>query len=426
MNVNLISVILTIIMAFTGICGGLQGAGVKDGYSVELKASLDGDLSAMIPDENTAKQVSLVQSLLDAISLRLVAGPESGQLDINGDEGNLASLSVKKQEDGSWASVSTLFPSSIVTVSSEFINAAMAQVGGLLPGSAAGLPGTAANVDLSGILAEIQPQLTEMIVSYTSAFGETETGSFTIQGVEYTKRTPFTMTAKEAVTLALTTLKTILENQGVQSLLSSVSPGFSTSGLDDTLENIQNTSEEDAPVLNAAKYENEDGDNCFDLSLSKDPLSILFTLATSKGITRATLKYGEQLDASFEMDPTARSFALNVTAVPAPGQNVAVNASLKLTGADSGTLQLDLNVPMPLSAKAIGAKVEIKFSKAVPVFEASEDLKTVVLDQLKDGSDEMTSLNAELVVGLSTVALRLMNKVPAIRDLLIPATPVSK
>ena len=118
---SILSVVLAIMMALTGMCG----TAAKDGQPVSVEAGLvlDGDLSILMAGsgdqaEQMAPAMEALKSLLNALSIRFAADSSTAQMDILLNGTSAASLSAKAEEDG-WAVVSSLFPTSMLTVKNE-------------------------------------------------------------------------------------------------------------------------------------------------------------------------------------------------------------------------------------------------------------------------------------------------------------------
>ena len=123
------------------------------------------------------------------------------------------------------------------------------------------VPQMTGNADLQKIAeAIITPVLKAM---QGVKFGEAEKVEETILDTVFTAKTPIDMTAKEMALLGLNTVKEILENKSFAPMLEMVKArgiDISAGKIDQLIEAVNNTKEEDAPVVKAAVYTNEKQD----------------------------------------------------------------------------------------------------------------------------------------------------------------------
>ena len=267
---NIFSVIVAIMVALTGLCGTLPETAKP--VTVEAGISMDGDLSALAAaaGEQAGPAFSAVAEVLNALTLRFAADRSAASLDVLLNGASAANLAVKAEEDG-WAMVSSLFPSTQLTVKNETVQSMMEGVEVNNP---------LASLDQEAIAAAIVGPVTQLIADIQATAGEPETGSWNVGGKDYTTKVTYNITTKELLEKILTTVQTVLKDEQIAGLVSSME-GFDPASVEEALTSLQEQDEAELPVLSAAEYSNEAGDTCAEILLTKDEQSISLLIASS-------------------------------------------------------------------------------------------------------------------------------------------------
>ena len=189
---NLLSGVLAVIIALVSMCGGLTSSNVSNPVTVEFSIGLDGDLSSV---GVSGMPVDTIKSMLNDISFRISADPANvAQLQVLLSGEPAASLSVKQMEDV-WAAVSSLFPNTVVNVKNETVADMMGQ-----------MTGVGSNNMMASLKEQLTPELIQAIAApieeatseLVSKVGPVEDGTYVVNGVTYTMKTPWNITTKEA------------------------------------------------------------------------------------------------------------------------------------------------------------------------------------------------------------------------------------
>ena len=407
---NFLSGILAIIIAITSMCGGLMTGGADKPFTVELGfEQLEGDPSSVGVAGQSPAVTSAVMKLIGLISFRLSASGTTGRLDVklNGDPA--ASLAVRKQEGG-WAVVSDLFPSSILTVKDESLASLTAAQGSTVPS----LPGGA---EQEAFFASVQEPFEKMMESFRSKAGEPETGSFTVGDTAFTQKTPYTVTTKEALELALTAAKTILEDESVAPFISRMSPDLTPESLDQTLEEIRAKDDSELPVLSVAEYSNEAGDDALDIAMEKDGQGIGILAVTTGGVTSVSVKALGLLNGLLVINPERKEYSFDLQLAADQGM-VSAAGSLSVSD-EGGDLAFDFSVPA--GETPLSGKINAHFSQEEPVFEAAEDLEILPVEELISSEEAAASFNTKVMQGLLKLLLVKAREYPELVTLLTPS-----
>lgn len=412
---NFLSGILAIIIAITSMCGGLMTGGADKPFTVEFGIEqLEGDPSSLSIAGQSETVTTAVMKLIGLISFRLSADGTTGRMDVmlNGDPA--ASLAAQKQ-DGGWAVVSDLFPSSMLTVKDETLTSITAA-------QSSSVPSLPEGTDPDAFLASVQEPFEKMMESFRSKAGEPETGSFTVGDITFTQKTPYSITTKEALELVLTTAKTILESESVASLVAQVRPDFTPESLDQTLEDIKAQDDSEQPDLSVAEYSNEAGEAALEITMEKDGQGIDFLSVTSGSMTTVSLNMLGMLDAHLALNPENREYALDLQLAADQGM-VTVAGSLSV-GDEGSDLSVDFS--LPAGETPVSGKINARFSWEEPVFEAAEGLEVIPMEDLLSSEEAASSFNTKVMQGLLKLLLVKAKEYPELVTLMTPSADDSK
>lgn len=396
---SILSIIIAIVIGLTSMCGGVSAVGKP--VSLEAGITVDGDLSALAAQGNTQglEVIEPLKKLLNALKLRFAADASTAQLEILLDGTSAASLSAKAEDDG-WAVVSSLFPSTKLTVKNETLKSFTEAAAASNPLDAMG--------DITALGESLQGELEALGQAFKDKAGETETGSFTVGGVEFTSRTPYNVTTKEAGKMVLETLKKIVSNEAFASWAASFGQAPTTEQLDQALENIEASPDEDVPALTFAEYANEAGDTGLEILLEKDGQSMGLTAVTAAKVTTANLDIFGQLTASLVVDQENQQFDLN--AAFASGEaNLKIAVSGK-TADDRSDFSVAVSVLMGEAPVTLGFNGSLTYD--APVFEAADSLKVADLESMMKDDEAATAFANEFQVGLLSLLTKVMQQYP--------------
>lgn len=420
-----LSVFLAIAVMLSGFGGMISPSGDPVSVEISLGAAIDpAMLSSVIPSTDadasgeaasaapTADSIAeMIQKLTAALSLRIAAEKDAGEFQIllNGEPA--ATVASRKAADGSVEVVSSLLPTTKLTVSAETMNMLASSMN---PVNALG------SVDTAALTAAVTDALNALLADIAEKTGEPETGSFSVHGGEYTVKTPLNITTKELALAVLNCAKTILANETVASALTQVEAKVSADSLDETIANLESQDEAEMPVTAAAVYTNEAGDSCMDFELTKDDQNVDVAVINAADITTVYVAAMNQLELSLVVDPTASSMILEGS-FDANGQTA--NLSLSLSELE-GQSVLHLTVAY---GAAENPSVTLQISgtvtpgKGVTAAFDAETLKPVAFESLMsadENSEEAAALGQEFQTGIMTALMSLISVVPEAASLL--------
>lgn len=417
---GILSVIIAVVMLFSGMCGSVAKTG--EPVSVEVGLTLEGDLSALIPAGETAaveaeaaeeaveaaaedaaaeeaapaedpqaKLISEITSLVNALSIRFAADSSAAQLDIKLN-GTSALALAGKEADGVWSVVSTLFPSSVVTVTKETLDSFMQASAG------AGASNPLSSIDAEALAEAVKAPLEELSAYFEGAKGEPETGSWTVGGVEYTTKTAYNVTAKEAFTKILTAVKTILNDERLADIVALMGDEFDPATIDNALESLAEQDDDQIPILSAAEYANEAGDTCTELILSQNEQSLSLLIAVSGAVIKADLDIFGQLTAVLVLNEEAGQYTLEGNFTTDDGMPVAFAGELAVADAQS---DFAFRVTVPVGETPITIGIKGTAAHDAPVIN-TESLKVLSLEAMmtEEGAEDAAAFNNELSTGV--------------------------
>lgn len=480
---NLLSGILAIIIALTSMCGGLSGASLEKAVILDAAISVDGDVSPLMAlfgqgNEEQAAQMSAVFSgifdLLKALSVRFTADKTTGRMDVLVNGESVADASVKANDAGDgWVAVSSLFPSTALTVTQDTIKQMQGSVVPVkVPGSSSFDMDILKELDMQSVMESVTEAVGGLMQTLQESVGEAEAGSFEINGVEYTVKIPVNLTTKQLGVALITAAQKVLSNESLAAFLAKNAPQFSAEKLDETLANIQNQDESQMTPMDIAQYANENGDSCFTIRIGAEEQALNILAAMAGGVINISVN-GMGADIAVVVDPAAKSlsvsgtfasgeqtaalnlqvtsvseteknFAFSLTAARAAiGLNLTVikgenrydfsgNLSISMipiavsgfVAASEGSADVELTLSIPLSQET-PPTVTLRGSMSqgeVPAV-VTEGLNTVAFESMQQ--EEGEALNAEIMQSIGTLMQSLQTQFPIIQMLMMQqAQPV--
>ena len=405
---SILSVILAIMMALTGMCGNVA----KEGKPVTLEAGvvMDGDLSVLMAGsgmEESGAVVDAIKSLLNALTIRFSADASTAQMEVLLNGAPAASLAGKAQ-DGEWSFISNLFPSTMLTVKDETLQQFASMAGPAL--------------DPEAIAEAVKAPLEELAAYFEGAKGEPETGSWNVGGVDYTAKVTYNVTTKEALEKILTAVQTILNDERISGIVSMMGDQFSPAQIEETLAGIKDQDEAEMPVLSAAEYANEAGDTCTEILLAQDEQSISMLIATAGQVTKVDIDMLGQLTVALVIDQENQQFDLNASFAY---EGVAMNIVGSLKVADDRS-DFSFSATIPAGETAITLGIKGAATHDAPVFEAADGLNVVALETMMTDEEAATAFSNEFQMGTFALVGNIMQQFPELAMLMNTGTGVQE
>jgi hypothetical protein len=250
-----------------------------------------------------------------------------------------------------------------------------------------------------------------------SRVGEPEAVEETIHDTVFTAKMPVNMTTKEIALLVLNAVKEITASEDfskLQETLKQINVDFDPASIDQAIEDITNTSEEDMAAMDAGIFTNESGDNVTRILLTQEEqnIALLFGTVGEQTVVDANimeqLKLGLNIDKagaanlSLEIVPQA-GMVIGITGVITPDEN-GVSADFK-----AGISGLDL-LAVTFRQDNIG-----ELTGALGVVEKTE---YTVGDLQDNTSEKYGAFMSDIQVGLIRVLSKVVKAVPSVSVLM--------
>ena len=259
---QIFSIILVIAMAFSSI-GGLT-AQTEGPVSFETKISVDADAllgltgtaGTEVPAE-TKQTMQVIGDILSALTLKGVADNGAAELVLLA--GNDAALSIGGKTEEKGVTVASRLGSKVVFVSNEMVEMMKKQMTSSMTPQAAGLDTSALeklqNVDMEQVTKDAEEALEKLSQAFEAKKGQTESGAFTVDDMEFTGKTPVDITYAEAVELFLNTAKEMIAKDSIKPLAEAAGTDFGAE-IDKALEELKKQPETDYPDMTLTIYTN--------------------------------------------------------------------------------------------------------------------------------------------------------------------------
>ena len=260
---------------------------------------------------------------------------------------------------------------------------------------------------------------TEVLTSFELKEGAfLVSGSWNVGGKDYTTKVTYNITTKELLEKILTTVQTVLKDENVAGLVSSME-GFDPASVEEALTSLREQDEAELPVLSAAEYSNEAGDTCAEILLAKDEQSISLLIASAGKVTTVNLAVFDQLAVNLVVDEEAGTLDLNGS-FAYQGTALTFTGSVKKTSDDSGDFAFTVSVPAGETPISLGVKGTV--SAEAPVFEAAEGAKIGALEDKMKDEEAATAFSNEVQMSAFGLLGSIMQQFPGLAVLMNPGT----
>ena len=346
---SLLALLLVMVMA----CCAVLSAGAEaftitvsahvNGDAVTQLAALSGtDIAAQLP----AGAMDAVLGLVDKLAFRATIDGSAVQADVLVSDQSLTYVAGQIGEDGITV-VTDLLPSYAVHISSEELEQFLSQMSSGMASS--GMDMNSFNPeDIQYLIEAAVGPVTGLISKVVSSFGPAETGSWDFSGKTFTSRAHLDMTTKEIGLAGLEAASSFLQDAKVQSILSGFGVKPEELDLSGAVQSVQNSSDDDLPVLDVYQYISDSGDMYFTLNLLKNEEGFIAEGGMVDGQFILHLNTNPDM---FEIDATAQQngefylfFGLNMKAVAAGGDTPFNDMCVEVTGKNVGeTFNVDIS-----------------------------------------------------------------------------------
>ena len=415
MGTNLISGIMAIVMMLTAVCGGLGQAKVEQPVTVEIGVGLDGEIPEGMISGTTPEMAAGIVQLINVLSVAFSADASASALTIKLADNPVASLGVKDSGE-TWQAVSDLFPGTVLTLTKEEADALTQQLlASMIPAGTttaqAGLADLLAKFNVEALTPIIDAKTKELVAAFEEKFSEFEAGEYLVDEKTYTKKSVLNMTAKEAATLFITTVKDILAEESVAALIASFGGVIDTKSLEETLTNIANTPDEEAPDLSVAKYLDDAGDSCVAVVVSKkDQMDVTVTVAdtASDETINLLLTAGDQGSATGSV-LTDKASGMGTFSLDFVTPQMSASVAGSVIPVENGIgLLLGVTLPIPGAEEPITFSLEISCTSDAPTVTVPADAEVIAMSEMQKSEELAQTFNSKIMVGMMTVLSNVM------------------
>ena len=410
MGSSIISGIMAISMMLTAVCGGFGGTKAAQPMTVEVSVGLDGEIPEGIISGTTPEMAAGLVELINILSIGFSVDSTAAQMQINLADSPVASLGVKDNGD-SWQAVSDLFPGTVLTLTKEEADALTQQLfASTIPADTSSAPSSLTDVlaklDVEAITPVFEAKFAELAAAFEEKFSEPEAGEYLVGEKTYTKKSVLNMTSKEAATLAVTAVKDLLANEAISSLIASLGGIVNMESIEETLTNIANTTDEDAPDLSVARYLDDAGDSCVAVVVSKkDQMDVYVTVADTSAEVDVDLSLvaGDQGGAtgSVAVDKASGNAAFSLDIV-SPQAALSLAGSVIAVKGGIGVL-LGLTIPVPGAEEPVTFSLSAAVTDEAPTVAVPADAETIAIAEMQQSEEIAQTFNSKIMVGLMTV-----------------------
>ena len=395
---SIISILAILAMLVTSM-GGLT-AKLETPVSVEMSIQADGEALLQMAGADTAtpeaaQTYTLITDVLNVLKLRGVADKNTIELDLLAEDDPLITIGARGDENGGTIA-STLLGSKVFFVSQEIINmykeailTSLKEALGKQGSNGTDLFEAFKSLDFQKITADLGEIGQKFMASFQEKIGTPEKGEFAVDGFSFTTKVPVNMTYEELMILMLNSTKEFLTKDYAVEFLNKIGVKEDMGAkVDEAIEKVKNTPEEEKIDMTLAAYMNDDGSTYVSVDLKgKTETALGMTkeggeAATEKrdmemhvgagqvdGLTRIiiTSKSGEETNFIFNVTGGAENAEItgNITG---KGTKMDVNAVINKYGMDMVITAEGGALAMPMKYHVSARKEGEKMVETVELF----------------------------------------------------------
>ena len=396
---KLFALMLALMLALAGVssvsaedAAAPEAAAASSG-TIHLKVSLNADTVtglAGAADENAAKMVPAIVDLVNNLGISMTSDGKDAELILSLKEEPVLNLGVLKEESRMLL-LSNLFPNTALVID----QAAMAGMAGGEAGAAAGgfaMPQISLSEEQTSAM---MAPITKLMEDQQSKLGEPEAVEEAMYGATFTVKIPVNMTTKELLQMVLPAVKEVVSQEGFASVMEQMKAygmnvSFSAETIDQKIDELSNTKDEDLPALDLAIYSNEAGDSMFVVLVTGKDQTVTVNSGTVAGQPVVEVDVRDKYH--FFMQGAEDKMAMNMQFVPQEGLLIDIDGefkaaaegfsavfNVKMNDAELGTLTLD-GTPNGVLSGTYTAEGKTEVSIANLQDQASEQMKTFMTD----------------------------------------------
>lgn len=339
---SFLTIMLAVIMAFAPLGGSTVKLDEPISFDVSMKLdaeavmALASDTGAEIPEE-TQRSFKAIGDILNAITFEGVVANDAVELSVLTGESSVLSAGVKYNDDGA-VIASSLLGSQVVTVTDETIRKMQEEQ----MNSAAQSMSFADYRSLMDAMRQLDKEQIEkdcveagdkLAAAIEQKKGETETGEFTVDGMIFTGKTPVSVTSAEFVELLLNSFKELVQKDSLKPITQNSGKEIAVR-IDEMIENLKESPEEQQPKLELAIYTDANGSAYYVCDMSDPEDSHPISEPTVLHVGFGDVQGKKHIQASLTQDGQE----MVLTAIGVPGGKGNLKATI--TSKDSNSMIL--------------------------------------------------------------------------------------
>lgn len=276
--------------------------------NLDVNTDAVSELSGL-PDEGSLKAMQSVVDLINKLNLQITTDGVDTEFAMKYEDKDLINGAVLK-DNNCINILSNLFPNYMLKVD---INKSQEAIG-------------QKKIDPQKIAEPLMKAYEDML----SKTSKKESVNITYFDKEFTSKKTVDMTTKELLLLYFGSIKEILNSDQVKELINAMKKsGFEVniSDIEETVEKIKNTNDEDLPATEVSVYENEDNDKIVCVQVKKDNQLANMNIGTIQDIFVAEGNISENM--KFNIKITKNNADLNIEMKQEDNKIYTINASVK-------------------------------------------------------------------------------------------------
>ena len=371
---NFLSVIVALVMVFSSI-GGMT-ANIEGPVSFDARIGVDGQSVLALANtqadtaEETAQAVTVIEDILNAVSLTGVADKDTAELDLYTGTDVLLSVGVKNAEEGATIA-SSLLGNQVIFVSAQMVQMMQQQMQASIAESAAGSDTTALMSELQNLDKEqIAKDCTEIGEALKKAFeekkGETVTGEITVDDLKFTSRTPVDLTYTEFMNLLLSSAKELLGKESFRPIVQAAGKDKDLiAEIDKAIEKLNSQPDDEKPEAQFTIYTDDAGNNYHVCDLVRVTTEEETARTENMHIGFGDISGLTRINCSFDQDQEK----MNIAAALAEDKSAEIKAFVDANGSQADILAVigaDGNVDMTFTvlSQEMQAKILVRTEAA--------------------------------------------------------------
>ena len=368
-----------------------------DAEAVMALATQAGEDFGNLPEEAMTAAFGIINNL----GVKAAVKGTDAQIDLLLKDASVLALNLGVNESGIVVTCDAI-PNYAFTISAETIQQLMNQIAESMP---KGLDG----IDPEALGEAIGSRLGALIQEVLAKAGETETGSFNVDGMDFNARIPLNITTKELALLTMNFVKDVLNDPAFAPVLGMIGDQLNLEDLDDAIQELEGLDEAQMPVTEAFVYgQLDEAGNANSIYVAIDISQDGQTIATRGGMVGnhilGSVKVLDQ--GTFKLDAEIKDNGANV-AVTVEAQGMTALATLDAAARADGGVDLRGDISLNGSAPLFTGYLSVVPGAEIAAPASAEGKICIALEDLMNNDSEATQ-NA--MTALQSAAIVIMGK----------------